>query len=397
MKYRLLFCLSIIAFAHANTPFQDPFPHHQPNKETNEGWGPLPEANPTETNNQQTTPTSGILADEVLTAKRKKLDPELADLVINTSEASTQELAQIIQECAKNQNKKCPAKALLVGAPGIGKTTYIQAVAEKANIPFIKINSAFVSDKYKDSGPDNLKAIFKSILQTKTTIIVAFDELHCLTDSHKNSNNPNQNTAEALWLLMDQCAENPNIILVGIMNDGSNMPEQIKSRFKTDTYIMKSSDEIAQKQQILKHYLKKFKSSCDEKCQKTVSKSLKSAEARVIEGVVESANRTASLGKEEWQITQKDLESAIKRSNDTQEVFETKKETIPARELTNWEKAGYAGAAAGGTGALVAGITGGINQLDQVAQRHGGWQKVWEDEIKPKLGFLQFILKIIIK
>lgn len=374
MKYSLLLLFSIFSFTYADSNFHEYTSDYDPNEEIDKLWKEHYEKTKATDNNSQSVPNSGIFADQILTAKRKHLDPELADLVIGMSEKSTQELAQLIQECAKNPNKKCPQKALLVGAPGIGKTTYIQAVSEKAGIPFVKINSAFVSDKYKDSGPDNLKAIFKPILQTKNKILVAFDELHCLTDGHKNINNPNQNTAEALWLLIDQCAENPNIILVGIMNDGSNMPEQLKSRFRTQTYIMKSSDEVTQKQRILHLYLKKFKHACDEKCQRSVSKSLKTAEARAIEGIVESADQIASLGKEIWEITQKDLETAVTRTNETEKVFDKKELDQATKTLIAQEREANSGTirnyatvgAIGGTG------------VAYIVDKNGGWAKVWE-------------------
>lgn len=321
MNYQLLFCLSIVSLANATTSFQESSNNYEPSEEIDRLWKQHSQFKTDPKDVTQNSSGAGILSDDILTAKRKLLDPELRDLVIDMSGDNTRELAQMIQECVQNPNKQCPKRALLVGAPGIGKTTYIQAVAEKSDLPFIKINSAFVADKYKDSGPDNLKAIFGSILQTKRKTIVSFDELHTLINGHKNNNNPDQNTATALWLLMDQCAENPNIILMGTINDASDMPEQIKSRFGTDLYPMKGFNEVAQKQVILCHHLKRFKHTCDEKCQKVVAKLLKTADARTIEGIVESANRLASLGKEEWQITQKDLETAIKRTSETEKVL----------------------------------------------------------------------------
>lgn len=344
MKYHLLFCLGIFAFAHANTPLQDPFPHQQPNKETDEDWEPFSEAKPAETNQKNPSSTS-TSNNEILTAKRKPLDPELAELVINMSSEKTRKLALILQQCAQDPNEECPPRVLLIGAPGIGKTTFIQAVAENAHIPLKIINSPFVSDKYKDSGPVNLQIIFDSFLQTKTRIIVALDELHCLTDGHKNSNNPDPNTAAALWKLLDQCLENPNIIIVGILNDGSNMPEQLKSRFEKCTYIMKSSDEIAQIQQILHHYLKKRKHNCDEKCQQYIARLLKTGEARSIEGTVEMAYWDAHI-QEGRQITQKNLETAIKEGNENKkelnknEPDQATKTLIAQEDAAKWVKRG---------------------------------------------------------
>jgi AAA+ superfamily predicted ATPase len=335
MKYHLLLCLGIIAFAQANTPIQDPFPHHQTDKETGEGWKPFSEANPEEINHKEGHTASGILKDKILTAKRKPLDPELAELVINLSPQSTQQLAQKIVECVENPSKKCPAKALIVGAPGVGKTTYIQAVAERAGLPLIKINAPFVADQYKDSGSQNLKSIFKPILETKNKIIVAFDELHCLTDGHKNINNPNQNTAEAFWTLLDQCSENPNIILVGIMNDGSNMPEPLKSRFRMQGHLFKINNEELYKYEILEYYLDKITYRICQACKKKISRLLPSSEARIIEEIVNLAEEIASLGKDEWEVTREDLRAAIERYDETRPIFEKK---IIKIEPLDWTK-----------------------------------------------------------
>lgn len=152
------------------------------------------------------------------------------------------------------------------------------------------------------------------------------------------------------------------------------MPEQIKSRFRADTYIMKSSDETAQKQQILHHYLKKFKHNCDEKCQKIIAKLLKTAEARYIEGIVETANRIAYVGKEEWQITQKDFEVAVKRTNETEKVFDKKELDQATKTLIAQEREANSGTirnyatvgAVGGTG------------VAYIVDKNGGWAKVWE-------------------
>lgn len=102
---------------------------------------------------------------------------------------------------------------------------------------------------------------------------------------------------------------------------------------------MKSSDEVSQKQKILHLYLKKYKNKCDEKCEKSVAKLLKTAEARAIEGIVESANLIASIGKENWEITQKDLETAATRTNETEKAFDKKEVDQATKTLIAQEHA----------------------------------------------------------
>jgi len=75
-----------------------------------------------------------------------------------------------------------------VGSPGVGKTTLAQAIAEDAQTDFIMINAPFIADKYKNSGPENLKETFKEFLHRDRLTIVAFDELHALTDGNRNIN-----------------------------------------------------------------------------------------------------------------------------------------------------------------------------------------------------------------
>ena len=211
--------------------------------------------------------------------------------------------------------------------------------------------------------------------------MISIDELHCITDGEKNINNPNPNTATAFWQLIDQCAENPNIIVTGIMNDGSKMPEPLKSRFRTDTYIIKAKDELKERQVVLNFYLSKKPNTCDNNCEKKITKLLKSSEARIIEGIVNKAEQISSIGKNEWKITQQDLETAIKRYEESDPAFENKEEDQYTKTLKAQERAANASTVASYTNVAVVG--GGLAvaaayETNKVVNENGGWKKAFE-------------------
>lgn len=53
------------------------------------------------------------------------------------------------------------------------------------------------------------------------------------------------------------------------------------------------------KKKLLNYHLKKFNNECDQNCQEHISKLLKNIDPESIDGIVELANRKASLGKDE--------------------------------------------------------------------------------------------------
>lgn len=314
-------------------------------------------------NNAQKT---ADLDNPILKPKHEKLEPELRSLILRMASNDIKGLVTDIKnykQGSRNVQPPLELRTLFVGAPGIGKTTLVQAIAEEADVDFLLINAPFIADKYKNSGAENLKELFKDLLNTTKFTIVAVDELRCLIDSVRNIHN-SDSPAEALWTMLDQFQKNPNILFVGILND-PKMVDPLKSRFQGHVYNIKSEDENKDKQLILHYYLGKWPTACNQKCEQNIAKLIKEAEARTIKSIVELAARKASREKEAWQISENNLKDSIKK---IQEDGKLLTDGNDQQKVPFLQKFAWAGSGAGGFGVGLYYGTMGLAKVLQLAQ-----------------------------
>lgn len=142
--------------------------------------------------------------------------------------AKIKTLIKILQDPYKKPARK---QYLLVGAPGAGKTTLAQAIAQAAGLPCIFVPVAELPNEFQNSAAASLQRIINPILQSNERCVIILDEITHITDNYKQKNNSNNDAATATWSLLDRCAQNPNIIIIGTTNDVSDLPAQLKSRF----------------------------------------------------------------------------------------------------------------------------------------------------------------------
>lgn len=153
-----------------------------------------------------------------------------------------------------------PQHIVLVGPPGVGKSSLARAIAQAAGIPYTFIKSMTLANEYVNSGPSNLLRIFDPILKMDEPYIVIIDELQTLIRK-KDNNEFDMAAAEVLWMLLDECKAKNNILIIATANDISNLPEQLKSRFAKSVYEIKMPGLIA-REKIISYYITKSKVSC---------------------------------------------------------------------------------------------------------------------------------------
>jgi SpoVK/Ycf46/Vps4 family AAA+-type ATPase len=128
-------------------------------------------------------------------------------------------------------SKANPKRLLLVGPPGCGKTTMAKVIARMRQADYVLIEAPFVANEYKHSGPQNLLKIFGEILDSNQKVTIIIDEINVFFKNKKEGQDLDPGLLEALWLLLDRCAQNPNIFFIATTNDLKDIPAPLKSRF----------------------------------------------------------------------------------------------------------------------------------------------------------------------
>ncbi len=170
-----------------------------------------------------------------------------------------------------------PEHIVLVGPPGVGKSTIAVAIAQAAEIPYTFIRAMTLANEYINSGPSNLLRIFDPILAMNEPHIVIIDELQTLIKKRDN-NEFDMAAAEVLWMLLDECRVKKNILIIATANDISNLPEQLKSRFAKSIYEIKLPG-LMGREKIIQHYLATSKANT-----KNLSEKIINSLARTIRG-----------------------------------------------------------------------------------------------------------------
>ena len=119
---------------------------------------------------------------------------------------------------------------LLVGTPGVGKTTLAKAIACKLGKCFF-VTSGDLLKEHRNGTSERLKHVVESILSESGKKILVLDEINKLLENYTSEYKDASETSSTLWEIMDAQKDNLDFFLIATANESKKLPIQIQDRF----------------------------------------------------------------------------------------------------------------------------------------------------------------------
>jgi hypothetical protein len=190
-----------------------------------------------------------------------------------------------------------PHALLLEGRPGVGKSTYARVIAQALKRRFVFIKTPSLANEYQHSGSQNIERLFLQLFEMAESepIVIIFDEINAITDYEKQKRVVDKGTSETLWMWLDKCAANKNILIIGTTNDATQMREQLISRFDADIITIDVPDEPLIRKSILEFHLSSRSNSCCTDFIEQFAGQTKGLSPRALEKLIIKARQYAAL------------------------------------------------------------------------------------------------------
>lgn len=207
-------------------------------------------------------------------SKAKKYDVEEKTGVSFADVAGEDEAKESLEEMVdylKNPDKyikigaKQPKGALLVGAPGTGKTLLAKAVAGEAGVPFYHITGSEFVEMFVGVGASRVRDLFETA-KKNTPCIIFIDEIDAIgkkRDTSFGSNDEREQTLNQLLSEMDGFETNSGIIVLAATNRPEVLDQALLRPGRFDRRIIVDKPDLAGRENILKVHGKKVLLSSD--------------------------------------------------------------------------------------------------------------------------------------
>lgn len=187
-------------------------------------------------------------------------------------EGAKEEVQEIV-DFLKNPQKytslggKIPKGALLVGAPGTGKTLLAKAVAGEANVPFFSLSGSDFVEMFVGVGASRVRDLFKQA-QQKSPSIIFIDEIDAIGRARgKNSmtggNDERESTLNQLLTEMDGFGTDTNVIVLAATNRADVLDKALMRAGRFDRQIFVDLPGLKEREEIFKVHIKPLKLSDD--------------------------------------------------------------------------------------------------------------------------------------
>jgi AFG3 family protein len=175
------------------------------------------------------------------------------------------EIVDFLKNPAKytNLGGKIPKGALLIGAPGTGKTLMAKAVAGEAQVPFFSLSGSDFVEMFVGVGASRVRDLFKQA-KDKAPCIIFIDEIDAIGRARgKNSmvggNDERENTLNQLLVEMDGFGTDSGIIILAATNRPDVLDSALLRPGRFDRQISIDKPDLVGRQQIFKVHLQPLK------------------------------------------------------------------------------------------------------------------------------------------
>lgn len=187
-------------------------------------------------------------------------------------EGAKEEVQEIV-DFLKNPEKytslggKIPKGALLVGAPGTGKTLLAKAVAGEAKVPFFSLSGSDFVEMFVGVGASRVRDLFKQAKE-KSPSIIFIDEIDAIGRARgkanfSGSNDERENTLNQLLTEMDGFGTNTNVIVLAATNRADVLDKALMRAGRFDRQIFVDLPDVRERKEIFEVHLKPLKKGKD--------------------------------------------------------------------------------------------------------------------------------------
>jgi len=185
-------------------------------------------------------------------------------------EGAKEEVQEIV-DFLKNPKKytalggKIPKGALLIGAPGTGKTLLAKAVAGEAKVPFFSLSGSDFVEMFVGVGASRVRDLFKQAKE-KSPSIIFIDEIDAIgrargKSNFTGSNDERENTLNQLLTEMDGFGTNTNVIVLAATNRADVLDKALMRAGRFDRQIYVDLPDVRERKKIFEVHLRPLKKS----------------------------------------------------------------------------------------------------------------------------------------
>lgn len=184
---------------------------------------------------------------------------------LDEAKEEVKEIVEFLKNPAKftKLGGKIPKGALLVGAPGTGKTLLAKAVAGEAAVPFFSLSGSDFVEMFVGVGAARVRDLFKQAKE-KAPCIVFIDEIDAIGRMRgrgqlPGSNDERENTLNSLLVEMDGFSTDSGVIILAATNRPDVLDSALLRPGRFDRQISIDKPDLIGREAIFKVHLKPIK------------------------------------------------------------------------------------------------------------------------------------------